>query len=317
MSNKLTYYGNCWMTNLGEAFIDIGAMELLRQALPDDKVMFLTPMSKYYNNQLRLRSGNPTETEENSMKNAAHLGLFMKSDYFVMSGMFATEEYLKYGSEKYWVKDFLEKNSNIKVILMGVGASEYTEEESVAFLSYIKNEMNLCGFISRDDETFKMYEKHISECCTGIDCAFFVSDAYDPRGFSDKDYIVSTFNNIDEPGQIKNLHNEVIRPEHMFYGAIYNKNKKNIFISDAPYDYLSLYANAKEVHTDLVHATIISLAYNVKVKYYHNSKRASCFDAIGAVKDKDGFLSIARETFDAKKNKMIKDVRWLLKKNRV
>ena len=98
------------MTNLGEAFIDIGAMELLKQALPESDIIFVTPMSHYYKNAMRLRSRKVFTSKERCFRDAAHLGLYIKSDLFVMSGMFATEEFLRTGSALYWVNDFLKSH---------------------------------------------------------------------------------------------------------------------------------------------------------------------------------------------------------------
>lgn len=312
MTLKIAYYGNCWMTNLGEAFIDIGAIELLKQALPESDIIFITPMSHYYNNAMRLKSSKMITSKKNCFRNAAHLGLYLHADLFVMSGMFATEDFIQSGSATYWVNDFLEAHPDIKVLFMGIGGQKYNKKETNAFFDYIKARINLAGFISRDNETYKYYKDLLPNCYPGIDCAFFVSDAYDPRGFSSKDYIVSAFNNIPEPDYLRFLGVDVIRPQHMFYDARYNENIKNIFISDAPYDYLSLYANAKEVHTDLVHATIVSLTYDTKVKYYHDSKRSLAFEAVGAIKDNQGYLHLQRDTLNDRKLRLKNTIRKLL-----
>jgi len=312
MSLRIAYYGNCWMTNLGEAFIDIGAMELLKQALPESDIIFVTPMSHYYNNAMRLQSRKTFTSKENCFRNAAHLGLYIKSDLFVMSGMFATEEFLRTGSALYWVNDFLKSHPDMKVLFMGIGAQQYNQKEVKAFFEYIEANVNLAGFISRDNETYALYKDLLPNCHPGIDCAFFVSDVYNPCGFSSKDYIVSTFNNMPEPDSLRSSKDDIIRPQHMFYTAKYNEDIKNIFISDTPYDYLSLYANAKEVHTDLVHATIVSLAYDIKVKYYHDSRRSSAFAAAGATTDGRGYLHVSREVLKDRKCRMKDTVRKLL-----
>ena len=307
MSLKIAYYGNCWMTNLGEAFIDIGAIELLKQALPESEIIIITPMSHYYNNALRLKSRKVLTSRAKCFRDAAHLGVYIKADVFVMSGMYATEEYLHTGSATYWVDEFLKTHPDVKVLFMGIGGNHYNSEETEAFLGYIKEKINLAGIISRDNETYKSYKDLLPNCHAGIDCAFFVSDVYNPCGFSAKDYIVSTFSNMPEPEIIRSINTEVIRPQHMFYDAKYDARIKNFFISDTPYDYLSLYSNAREVHTDLVHATIVSLSYNIKVKYYNDSKRSSAFEAAGAIKDSQGYLHVPRETIDERKRNM-KDI---------
>lgn len=300
------------MTNLGEAFIDIGAMELLKQAAADCPIIFITPMSHYYNQSLQKRTGKKLFLNDNPLKNAANLGLYINVDILVMSGMFATEEFVRYGSATYWLGDFLKMHKNIATLFMGVGGDYYTETESITFSSYVKKNMNVISFISRDHGTYDLYKDKFTNSCCRIDCAFFVSDAYNPEGFSNKDYIVSSFNTITEPKELELSKEEIIRPQHMFYSATYNHKAKNIFISDSPLDYLSLYANAKETHTDLVHATIVSLVYGKKVKYYGNSLRSGAFDAAGVLKDNNGYLYLPRETLELRKKQMKDTVTQIL-----
>jgi len=311
---RIVYYANCWMTNLGEAFIDIGAEQLLKQAAPDSEVILLTPMSFHYNNALRV-AAKSSITKEECDSRTAHLGRYMDADVFVMSGMYATEEYLAVGSANHWVNPFLESHPHTKVLFMGVGGEKYTEQEVAAFTRYIQAKINLAGFISRDDDIYGLYRERIPDCHPGMDCAYFCGDIYAPKGFANKEYVVSTFHSGPEPARVKDLACDVIRPEHMFHTAAYRPNRQNTFISDTPHEYLSLYANAREVYTDLVHATIVSLTYDVPVRYSGKSKRSQAFDAAGAAPNAAGFLTVSREEFSRRKARMVDAVRHAL--NRV
>jgi hypothetical protein len=54
-------------------------------------------------------------------------------------------------------------------------------------------------------------------------------------------------------------------------------------ISDLPSDYLMLYSQAREVHSDRVHACIATLAYGGKARYYHRGEpRMRMFERLGA-----------------------------------
>lgn len=308
---RIVYFANCWMTNVGEAFIDIGAVELLKQAVPDSDVLVLTPMSFYYSNALRVRAGSRVSKEECD-RNTAFMGRYVDADVFVMSGMFATEEFVTKGEASYWVTPFLEAHPGVKLLLMGVGGEKYTEAEVLAFSRYIQEKASLAAFISRDDQTYRLYADTLPECSPGIDCAFFVGDAYCPTGFASRDYIVATFHRMPEPGRLASLGIDIIRPEHMVYGATFDHLKPNAFISDTPHDYLSLYANAKQVHTDLVHATIVSLTYGIPVRYYRASKRAQAFAAAGATEDEGSYLVLPRDTLAQRKARMVSTVRRAL-----
>lgn len=70
-------------------------------------------------------------------------------------------------------------------------------------------------------------------------------------------------------------------------------SKNNLFVSDSPYEYLTLYANADKVYTDMVHATIPSLVYGTPVKYYKIDDRRNAFESLDYIhKDEYGFLTI-------------------------
>lgn len=45
---NILYYNNCWFTNVGEAFIDIGAMELIRRIFKNDTIINISNMSGLY-----------------------------------------------------------------------------------------------------------------------------------------------------------------------------------------------------------------------------------------------------------------------------
>jgi len=86
-----------------------------------------------------------------------------------------------------------------------------------------------------------------------------------------------------------------------------------MLISDTPYDYLTAYANAHKVHTDLVHGTIASLAYGIPVKYYHNSLRSKAFQAFDELTtDNEGFMQISAIHREQKKSQMLTHIRMIL-----
>ena len=134
----------------------------------------------------------------------------------------------------------------------------------------------------------------------------------DQTALKSEEYDVVTFNRMAEPSLFSPWPRPIIRAEHMFYYPNYKPSVENYFISDYPFEYMSLYANAHEIHTDLVHGTVMGLMYNRPVKYYHDSKRSYCFDAAGAEVSDDGFLRLSPEILQKKKNEMIRNVREIL-----
>ena len=57
--------------------------------------------------------------------------------------------------------------------------------------------------------------------------------------------------------------------------------KKNIMCSDYPLDYLFLYRNVTETHSDRVHACIPTLSFGNKAQLYSDSPRIALFENVG------------------------------------
>jgi polysaccharide pyruvyl transferase len=312
---RILYYNNCWFTNVGEAFIDIGAMELLRQAVPDVRIANISNMSSYYvKNIPRGKLMRPIRyfldrtpfIPEHSIYSAAR---DFDADVVVMAGMIATREFLAAGSCA-MIRKLAERG--VRVVLIGVGGVEYSEKEYAPFRRFL-HDVNVAGVISRDPQTWDNYQNDVPFCFPGVDCAFWVSDAYDPRGFVRNEYDLVSFCRSKEPKIFKNWPRDIIRPYHFQSSANLSHLRKNMLISDSPYDYLTVYANAHEVHTDLVHGAIASLVYGVPVKYYHDSPRSQVFQSFDELTtDNEGFMQISESHREQKKSQMLTHIRTIL-----
>lgn len=87
---------------------------------------------------------------------------------------------------------------------------------------------------------------------------------------------------------------------------------ETIMISDTPYDYLTLYANANHVYTDLVHATIVSLMYGTPVKYWENGKRFKAFYALENLSTDGEFLHVPEESLRKQKIRVIQEAKDII-----
>lgn len=303
---RILYFNNCWFTNVGEAFIDIGGMALIKQVFPEADIACISAMSDYYistasaSNSVKKRFGNRKQ-EKGCIP--VRMEQFVEADYVVLPGMVGTEEFLNASSRK-MIDELVA--SGCKVIFLGLGGYEYTEQERIAFSKYIES-VNPALIMSRDNVVYDYY-KDVAECVKGIDCAFWSIDQFDPRGFSVKDYDVVTFNRSDEPNIFKEWKKPVIRPWHMQYGFDNRGERESVLISDTPYDYLTVYANANNVYTDLVHASIISLMYNVPVKYWYIDKRSYAFEALNGIIMQE-FMSVSPEKLKAQKVDVVKKMK--------
>lgn len=313
---KVLYFNNCWFTNVGEAFIDIGGMELTKCILGQDiEMACISDMSSYYIDNapgvisdfkafLRRFFGGGIAFKE---RNRFRLENYIDADYIILPGQVGTTSFLESPARR--IVDKL-KEKGCQVIFIGLGSGEYNEDEAAVYkkwLDHIKPSL----IISRDNETYETY-KDVAPCIKGIDGAFWCIDKFDPRGMAYDDYEVITFNRTPEPKELKKHVANVVRPWHMQYQYRRKNYNDNILISDTPYDYLTVYANAKRVYTDLVHASIVSLMYGVPVKYYYVDKRSKAFFAIDNLQIEDGWMKVSEADLLLQKKRVIEEAREVL-----
>ena len=304
---RVLYFNNCWFTNVGEAFVDIGGMHLTRLIFPEARIACMSAMTNFYVDLAAEKENKKSLFNRKSAKNIplADMAVRLEADYVIMPGMFATEEYLL-GAERTMI-DELRKNGT-KVIFLGMGGVNYNEKEVDAFKKYLE-EIQPAFIMTRDKETYDNY-KNVAPCVSGIDCAFWTVDEFDPRGFAGSEYDIVAFNRSAEPAEFSKWNRDVIRPWHFqssYKSRLYNKD---ILLSDTPYDYLTVYANASHVYTDLVHATIISLMYGVSVKYWYFDKRSLAFDALdNLTKTPDEFFSVDASSLKTQKERLAEEIK--------
>lgn len=303
---KILYFNNCWFTNIGEAFIDLGGIELTKQIFPHAQIACISAMSDFY----VTAATNEKKIFQHPRKYlTAKMNSFLEADYVVVPGMVGTLEYLNAPSRK-MIDELLSRDC--KLILLGLGGGGYTVEEQDAFARYLA-QTNPALIITRDKEIYNNYN-NFANCINGIDCAFWVRDVFNPCGFGKSDYDMVTFNRSKEPDVFNDWNYPIIRAWHNQYGYTKAYYRDNILISDTPYDYLTAYANAHRVYTDLVHASIVSLGYGVPVKYWYIDKRSYAFYALNGLQtDKEGFMSIASKDLEMQKEEISRLARNHLK----
>ncbi|RJS80163.1 hypothetical protein CW713_07800 [Methanophagales archaeon] len=314
MSKNRIVYLWTWPQNFGNAFIDLGSIQSLKEAAPDytinqvgglSRVLFedrhygqkrkifrwiparaikSTPLlgervaeinkNRFINSMLNI-----SEIEVNKIfKNFLDLSLHFNSDFAVLSGCIL---------DWYLIRQFGAtllnlKNKNIKIIINGGGGSSYNEKvinKVRKFLEKIKP----YGFISRDEVAFKNYQDLAEYSYNGIDCGFFVNDYFTPAKLEMPKYCVFTFDRQPEP-EIEVKDRLIVRTHHSHYCDPPKSyfEKPNTLISNLPEDYLNLYANAEAVYSDRVHACVVALSYGTPCKLYHKTPRALLFDRVEA-----------------------------------
>lgn len=270
-AKNILYYGACWPTNIGNAFIDLGSIQTLKIAAPDANIFMASEL------QIVLFE---IKKQKN---NALNLAQYIDCDYVAVSGMTCCDEFIK--NEGPILREL--KKRGVKIIFNGCGQENYTEKETDNFKKFLK-EIHPEIFISRDSITYKNLAGTAKNSFDGIDCAFWLPEAYTTPSLLVEDYIVKNFDTkkspkIETDKKIFNAHHQLI-PDIPRYHI---KDKENL-ISDVPYDYLTLYANAEETYSDRVHACIATLIYGKKARLYSPTPRAYLFEktGVGEIREK-------------------------------
>lgn len=304
---------NCWFTNVGEGFIDIGVQNFVANLTARDPSLrfgALSCMSDFYLGHMYAKRQEDVlhlaEARCRAAANSVKLENYFAPDLYILPGMFATREFACGGgyaaAQREMAITFRQRGGQIG--FLGLGACEYTDEERRDFLKLLEV-LQPAFVVTRDRKTYELYHNDI-DCVQGLDCAFWVKDGFDPRGLRHARYVISTFNRSDEPEDLAR-HADYLRPWHMQYDLTVEKTrylaKKNLMVSDSPFDYITLYANAEKVYTDLVHATIISLLYGTPVRYYPIDERKDAFASLPYLRrESNGFLQIDQEQLAAAKD---------------
>lgn len=308
----ILYYGGCWPTNIGNAFIDIGAQALLRHAVPEATVLiaseaprwfFSNPKAQVRRTLMSKRRG-PTPAAENALDIAEHV----VCDLVVFSGMAMCDEFVRVNGPTIRAL----RRRGIPIFLMGTGGDHYTPEEKASFGAFLED-VQPVAFISRDRESFQTYRDFVSNSHGGIDCGFFVALGYDPPKLDLEPYVVMNFDTTTEPDiAVSGL--RVIRTNHCCWGPVPEAVAavEDMLVSDLPEDYLALYAQAACTYSDRVHACVATLAYGGKARLFHSTPRGGLFEAVGAEGIRSAPVTVAPDVLKEKRQQQIALVREIV-----
>ncbi len=265
---KVVFHGSCWPTNIGNSFVNLGAIYSLKSALGiHGDVFHVGGMSNYLFNI------------KGKLDNSLNIGEVVDCDYLVHAGMTMCDEHLIASVPVYQQY----ANRGTKIIFAGGGAFKYNEEEVKIVRDALKK-FPVYGLISRDRYAFEKYGDLAQHSYDGIDSALFIADCVQPVPLDVPEFDVMTFDQLKEP-DIKHEEQLVFRTHHTCWPnwirPEYFENPKTL-ISDLPSDYLALYKQAKVTYSDRVHACIAALAFGNKAMYFSkNSPRIRMFNRIG------------------------------------
>ena len=320
MTKNIMIIDGRWFTNVGESFINLGATELAKRIWPESNVITCGDMTEYFMLHERgvkasfwhklLRNYREREKRLDQDGMIFHFSDAYKPDIIIQCGMLVGDFYL----EDYHVDHIhdLVKNG-ARIAYLGVGKADYSDKATVDKWVEFVNELNPLIVTTRDTTTFnELNGKLDCPLVNAIDTAFWLKDAVTIPEFSTTGYDLVTYNRSAEPDYIKEevWPRKIIRPWHLQFDWEGRHAKKCTFISDSILDYMTLYRNAHEVHTDLVHATIISLQYGVPVKNQPTDGRIKVLENLeGLSKDENGFLHLDIEKLESQKKRVIAGIR--------
>ena len=306
---RILYYGGCWPTNIGNAFIDIGAMALLQAAVPGASIHIASEGPRWFFASWRQPeprrfgpfSWRPSDSLRPGPDKAFDLAEHTVCDLVVFSGMAMCEEFVRVNGPAILAL----RQRGAPVLLLGTGGALYTAQEKAAFAAFLQK-VRPVAFVSRDQTSYDAYHEYVTNSFSGIDCGFFVSLGYRPPPLDLPPFVALNFDTTPEP-QLPLDGYRVIRTHHSCWGPVSRElaSIADTLVSDLPQDYLATYAHAACVYSDRVHACVAALSYGRKAQLFHPTPRGGLFDAIGAATIREKPIALAPDYLEAKRRQQI------------
>lgn len=175
--------GGGWSPNIGNGFFNLGTMHVLRQAMPEAKIVFASDQPAYWN---FVRHTTP----KNSLKTMDYI----EADYLVLHGSVLTSRFPTMWSES--LSRLRERET--KLVFISSGLFDYSEEEIAICRAYLKKYPPYL-LVARDQVTYENFHDLAEYSYSGIDSAFFVPDVYQPLKLDLPPYLVLNFDKYTEP----------------------------------------------------------------------------------------------------------------------
>lgn len=281
MQKTFIYCGGNTMDNVGNGFLDIGALYQLRTVCPDANIISISNTSPekeyYFGGRFGLRGLGGRRPGKFDLRRS------FEGDFFVFTAACLCDFWFSVNHDFLaWLAE--EKK---RVVILGASGSDsgslrYNKGE----FNRIKNEvskLNLFLMSSRDNATYEAFGDIATYAYNGIDCAFYLSEAFTPTQMNRAPYDVIAVDDNSIPeiqseretirvchkaSRINSLTRAIRHPIRDF-GLMHKLD----WVSDSPMDYLQIYANCNTVYADRVHACVAALTYGRKAQYLGNSPR--------------------------------------------
>ena len=300
---RIGLYCGLWPTNIGNAFFELGVKATLKLAFPDCEIYNIGGTTHWLVNY------NANHYKMNWAKgNSFEIGEVANIDVIVFAGMTMCKEFV----ENNGISFIRAAKRGVATLLLGTGAAYYTEDEADLYADFL-NSLSRYAVITRDDDTFNIYKDRIKNISTGIDSAFFLPDYYAPPKLDLQPYNVVNFDSEQLEPQISHNVNLIIYTHHSIMDIRKDYiSKPNTLISGVPEDYLALYSQVNETHSDRIHACVATLAYGNKARLYNNTPRKSLFSKLHADKITEKVVSLDMNLLNQLKKEQVEKTRLLI-----
>lgn len=291
-----------WLRNIGNGIIEKGCRAALTQAFPDADIYessgypFVSADLKERGefNEIFMHTGRIGQKMESAVRNKKNYlsNVFNIADSIADIDLVVLPGCVLYDTVIRPYMNVLRKiqKRDIPLLLLGVGGGNYNPE-TIDYVSKWMKEQSPVGIITRDSEAYSHYSDIVKNSYNGIDCGFFINDWYTPPKSRNK-FKAATFDKIKGPEIESSL---IVRPDHNPFGdarpyqsiprILMNRlfrdsafRDKNVLVSDTIEDYLYVYANAKQTHSDRIHACVPALAYGNEARFYLDTPREGLFN---------------------------------------
>jgi hypothetical protein len=311
--------GGYWSTNIGNSFFQLGAEYLLRTVFPNEHVVMLSDQPGYLNVQRGNSPNSLILLEHMAIDYLVILGPFLRKEYdkiwlntlqalyskdvriiMISAGMMdysydAIQQYRKWLSETPPCI-FITRDEDTYDSLGDIPENSYSGIDVAFFVSDLFRSVTLnidrfvvFNFDKTPEPRFSIGEGQ-SEKSQADYCFEFLGEVWNievPKRRTNLAHKFKFYPFLDcfwpqsYPEKVGDL--KILRTDHRFNPLILRKVYKgqNSFVSDIPYTYLTLYANAACAFSNRVHACVAALAYGNSAMLFSRTPRARLLKRVG------------------------------------
>lgn len=336
----VAYAGGFWSTNMGNSFFDLGCLHVLKKILPEAQVSFISE-----------QPGNFWGVKpQNNEKAIDYIGS-IEADYLVIAGPALGRGYITLWEES--LKRLTARGCKIVFISAGCIEYNAEEAQIVrAFLKkyphhalftrdrYTYETFGDCFEISYDgiccaffsNEYFEPYGLAVDPYVI-----YNFEKAFEPR--FEKNPGANTPNRLEFDGiqwgygpfRKKSLLQRIYYPENYEksvgpYKILRTMHAPqpslkgiglykgpDMYLSDVPYDYLNLYANARAVFSDRVHTCVAALCFGSEAMLFSDTPRAKIFEQVGASEITTRLVKLDLAYLESKKTALLENLKQVFK----